>query len=49
MNFLNNMADIDVAKELFKTWDVSQKKYIKVDFLTENLVAVGLTEDLGFV
>jgi hypothetical protein len=23
MNFLNNMADIDVAKELFKTWDVS--------------------------
>jgi hypothetical protein len=43
------MADLDVAKELFKAWDINKKKYIKVDLLKENLVALGLSEDLGFV
>jgi hypothetical protein len=49
MNTLNSMADLEVAKELFKAWDLQQKRYIKIDFLTEKLVALGLSEDLGFV
>jgi len=49
MTNLNSMEDLEVAKELFKAWDTLQKRYIKIDVLTENLVALGLSEDLGFV
>lgn len=49
MQLLAQMNDVELAKEIFKAWDVENKGYLSVEELTDQLVGLGLATNKSFV
>ena len=37
--------DVDLAKELFRAWDIRMSKFLTLDDIIEKLVSIGLSVD----
>ena len=48
-NLLGRMAEIDIARSIFSAWDHTEKGYLTIVELSEELVTLGLSTDVTFV
>lgn len=49
MKSLSRMNNIDMARNIFKAWDIESKGYLTVDELTVQLMSLGLCTSRQFV
>ena len=43
------MDQEDLAKEIFKAWDVKMHRYLTIEEIAENFIGLGLAPDIQFV
>ena len=46
---LSEMSNIDLARDIFKAWDVDNKGYLSIDELNVQLMSLGLCTNRQFV
>ena len=43
------MDQEDLAKEIFKAWDIKMHRYLTIEEIAENFIGLGLAPDIQFV
>lgn len=49
MKSVSGVSNMDIAKDIFNTWDTENKGFLTIDELTEHLMSLGLCTSRQFV
>ena len=49
MRLVEQLSDVDLARDIFKAWDIENKGFLSLDELTDQLMSLGLCASRQFV
>lgn len=49
MRLVEQLSDVDLARDIFKAWDIDNKGFLSLDELTDQLMSLGLCASRQFV